>query len=272
MEVYLACPFCAKRGKGPDRKTHLAINPEKNVLHCFRCGFGSRNAKAVSARERLPLPPGLRWGTPHTAGAGELITAAPPVALPDGFSTDFDTADGRRAYHYLQSRGLPPALIYGYGIGYSMVPPFDGRIIVPIYQQGRLVAYQGRCFLGGNRPKYRTSAGFPPGTLFNIDRAQHAEIRFLVEGVFDAFAVPSASIALFGKHLTEPQRIALLRLPVRPLYIAVDADADADADDIARQLRGCMPVVRLPLPAGVKDLGESPAWYRQLLHQLSAPP
>lgn len=262
MEIHIACPFCARRGKGPDRKTHLAINPEKNVLHCFRCGFGSRNAQAVSAHERLSVPPGIRWGRSTPTAIQQTPTPPPP---PAGFSTDFSTPLGQRAYRYLQSRGLSSSLIYGYGLGYSDIPPFDGRIIVPIYQHGHCVAYQGRCFLGSSRPKYRTSAGFPPGTLFNLDRAVHAPVRFLVEGVFDAFTVPAASIAIFGKHLTEPQRHRVLQLPVRPLYIAVDADADLEAEDIARQLRGCMPVYRLPLPPGVKDLGEAPRWYHQVL-------
>ena len=43
-EILVCCPFCLLRGKTPDNDYNLGINVKKNIGHCFRCEWRSREA------------------------------------------------------------------------------------------------------------------------------------------------------------------------------------------------------------------------------------
>jgi len=120
---------------------------------------------------------------------------------------------------WLRGRGIDPAALErelgacwshdpkgrGYGVG---------RIVFPVWQDRRIVGWQGRCLdrdVGPGEPKY----WFPSGSradlwLYNRDRARWCDPVVLTEGVLDVFKVGPAGVARFGKA-THPRQLALLR-------------------------------------------------------------
>ncbi|QWY83410.1 putative DNA primase protein [Rhizobium phage RHph_X3_9] len=79
------------------------------------------------------------------------------VKLPKDFTLDIPTEDAV----WLYKAGITNEVARYYGIGYS---PFLGRVIVPTYEQGELVAYTARLQYG--KPKYIEKSVDPTGCVF----------------------------------------------------------------------------------------------------------
>lgn len=97
--------------------------------------------------------------------------------------------------------------------------PFDGRIVIPVFDiDGNLVSFQGRDVTGQSEKKYL----FPPGLsstgehLYNAMNVRDAAHIVVCEGVFDVIAVKMAldtemelrdviPIGSFGKHIAAKQ-------------------------------------------------------------------
>lgn len=82
---------------------------------------------------------------------------------------------------------------------------YKDRVIIPFYQNGRVVGYTGRKITTG-KPKYLTDS--QAGYVFNIDR-QTSERQFVIvtEGQFDAIAVDGVAIMT-----NEPNSNQILRI------------------------------------------------------------
>lgn len=236
-----------------DTKQRLWINPEKNLAHCFRCEYKTRDAATLLAK--LGIRSAL--GNPDRQ---ELPKRR--LRLPSEYRDTFSShAYGRKAWDYLLRRHIPPERICAYEIGYCTSGSYAGRIIIPIYQAGELVSYQGRDFLGReNAPRYisaKKDDGADGDALFNLDRASASGIIVLVEGPFDALRLPQYAVALCGSNRWNARRRELL-LAANPRLVVLALDND-DAglhatEAIRRSLAGLsFKVALLRLPG--KDLG-----------------
>ena len=106
----------------------------------------------------------------------------------------------------------------------------QGRIVIPIHDDGgRLVAYAGRS-LGATEPRYR----FPPKfrkslALFSLHRAVlEDKTVVVVEGFFDCLTVHQAGlpcvVALMGCSLSQHQE-RLLQDHFEEVVLLLDADS-----------------------------------------------
>ena len=249
MEYRFHCPFCVRRGKTADRRRHLYINPAKNVAHCFRCGYRTRNAQAVATTHGLVIP-SVAW---HVVPA--LAQTRRGVPLPPEYTTDWSDPRSRPARRYLATRGLVSTTIAAYEIGYCLHGPYAQRVIVPVYRDGHILHWIGRDWTNRRTPKYVGPRGSGRGVLFNIERAAETGCVLLVEGVFDALRLPEFGVAIFGKQLHREQRQTLFRAKLRRVLVCLDADAPLEAVAVASQLRGCIPEVAVVPIDG--DLGNA---------------
>jgi DNA primase len=185
-----------------------------------------------------------------------------------GFSLELDPT-----HPYLVQRGILPATIGRFGIGYyGRRGLMQGRVAIPIHDEdGRLVAYCGRA-LAGTAPRYRFPAGFEKSrVLFNYYRAREAkEDRVIVvEGFFDCMRVHQAGfpsvVALMGARLSRAHKDLLSRFSRVVLLLDGDTTGRAATEQIASDLAPAHTVIPLELRADTQPDQLSEEQIRQVL-------
>jgi DNA primase len=215
-EFKACCPFHG------EKTPSFTVNDEKGFGHCFGCGWHGDVFRWLTDQAGLPFMDAVR----ELAGAAGLEVPAPsPAAAEKAARLDtvreaLDVAQGVYAaqleqagavMEYLSSRGIGPAEIAAFGIGYArgldgslrgkgigerlgfaagllarredgtVREQFWDRITVPIHDaRGRLIGFGGRVWPGrrSDTPKFVNSPDsdlFDKGrTLFNLHRAAPA--------------------------------------------------------------------------------------------------
>lgn len=253
MELKVNCPFCARRGHKPDRTKNLGINPAKNMAHCFRCGYGTRDARSMVLHEQLPIDV-------SAFGMGALDDRPrETVRLPPEYTADFThTRYGEQVLAYLLQRGLSRAVIAAYELGHCETGTYRGRIVIPVYEYGLLVSFQARDWRDRSEVKYLSPASGEKGVLFNLERPARAGVLLLTEGPFDALRMPEFAVAVLGKEWTAEKRDRVLAARPAAVVLALDNDSPGRmaTEAIENDLLGLVPhVLRLPYTA--KDLGSA---------------
>ena len=195
------CPFHT------EKTPSFIVNPERQIFHCFGCGEGGDAITFLMKHERLTFPEAARY-LAERAGVSlpPLWTRHGPQGEPDGrlallevhrqslehFRENLSGPEGSAARDYLAGRGLTPALIDRFQLGYALprwddllralkkrghpdrlleasgliVPRQDGsghydrfrhRLMIPIWDvSGKVVGFGGRA-LDPNDVKYLNS-------------------------------------------------------------------------------------------------------------------
>lgn len=215
-QLVFNCPACEGKWK-------LYLNPVSGLYYCFRCG--TRGCVEVGV-------------APDAYDAGkqimDLLLRAKREPWNEVELPEFDHLS-RRAVRYLEKRGIP----HSYAKRRGLVEWEDKfRIIVPYFDEsGKLIYWNSRAYSDNlaEGPKYIASPGKHP--LYVLGPADARKV-FVVEGVFDAFAVNQAAphhkvIALGGKSLPRYLRADLTKAAgSAKIIVALDPDALAEALDL----------------------------------------
>lgn len=233
---------CHHRGEGQDdrKRGGILMNPAGGFqYHCFNCGFKagwskgkllSNNTKQlfnwlgmpdskvselmlVAMREREDLPT-VRKTVDLTLQERQLPDNCQSIG--DWVRSGCDDPDLVAVINYILDRGMK---YEWYNWHWSSAPGYRDRVIIPFYNEGKIVGYTGRKIKEG-KPKYLTDG---QGTyLFNVD-AQHDDRQFviLVEGQFDAIAINGVAIMT-----NEPNEAHILRLRQLGKEVIVVPDRD----------------------------------------------
>ena len=245
-------PCCHHRGERQDEKLRGGIRVENDgfVYHCFNCGFaaGWTPGKILSKNTKSLF----QWIGMNEIDIGKLNLAAlkikddQPVLkktlnlvllerpLPDECKSinewvqeGCQDPDLTTAIEYLLDRGMQ---YDWYNWHWSAAPGFRDRIIIPFYQDGKVVGYTGRKIKPGN-PKYLTDS--QSGYVFNLDRQSwHRQYVIVVEGQFDAIAIDGVAIMT-----NEPNDAQIARLTALGKEIIVVPDRDRPG---AKMLKSAM--------------------------------
>lgn len=177
-----------------------------------------------------------------------------------------DLSDDHVAVRYIVGRGFEPGhLVQHYDAGYCMgddpaFPVALGRIVVPIFHDGKRVGWQARRLDERDTfGKYYTMPGFKTSLhIYGWDRMSQSDTIVLVEGVTDVWSVGDRAGALFGKHLKDGQ-LQLLRAlaPKQPVVVLLfDKDAIDEITKAWQQLVAMFPgrVVVAALPDDVRQV------------------
>ncbi len=225
------------------------------------CGLARSDGKAAQTRqEPRRAPTAEKRALSSSAGengapcgaerATAVVGAGSGVARnkPLGFRLTLDPT-----HPYLEERGLSPALIELFGLGYCAKGVMQGRVAIPIHNaEAQLVAYAGRWAgslddLPEGEDKYQLPKGFHKALeLWNLHRVEHCRHLVVVEGFFAAIRLHSLripTVALMGSSLSEAQVALLLaHCPaLRCLTVMLDGDepgrkaTEAVAARLARQ-------------------------------------
>lgn len=235
-------PCCHNRGESRDDRARGGVKTDGDgfVYHCFNCGFaaGWSPGKLLSKNSKDLF----KWiGMPESE-IGKLNLAALkakdslPVLkklinlelvekpLPDDcLPIETWIAEGA------QDPELLDVILYlvderkvgfdWYNWHWSAAPGFRDRVIIPFYQDKKIVGYTGRKIKPG-KPKYLTDS--QSGYVFNID-AQGWDRKYVIvsEGQFDAIAVGGVGIMT-----NEPNEAQVMRLNTLGREVIVVPDKD----------------------------------------------
>ena len=223
----------------------------------------------------MTLPPHPR---PHTQPQ-EII-------LPEGLTPIAALPASHPAAIYLTSRGFDlQYLQQTWDVSFcdwcvACRPAATRRIVIPVYRPAQLFAataaeqplvlrgWQARSVpgyevLGGSAAKYLSAAGMQKSELlYGLHLAiAAAGPVYVVEGPTDAWRVGPGALALFGKDLSQTQKLLLVHHFVgRPILVMLDPDARDAAvkvQDALQSARSGLPgdnrVVLVDLPPGSED-------------------
>ena len=273
-ETYcVCCPYCKGRGAArndskfrlwvnhrwgtriPGLNTHsLAICYNENCLsdRTIRDSFA-----ALIGSAKNPIVPDQQI---RTYTIDEI--AYRPVELPNGSLPISSLHSGHPARVFLESRRFDPDYLSDvYGVSYIEFsfdrPVLNNSILIPIYQDNTLVAWQCRK-LGNDigKSKYITSPGVHISRfLYNWDNSKNYDYAIVVEGVFDVWRLGAPAMCVFGTHLSTAQ-VEKLKSRYSVVFVMFDGDAKSKAMSICRRFSSDVKMVPVIL-----DKDKDPADY-----------
>jgi len=274
---------CHHRGEKPDTKKRGGIKSDSDswTYHCFNCGFkaGWSPGKLLSGNTKLLF----KWLGLTDLDIGKLGLVAlkhqenmpkaekvlnldlKEIELPDGamsvmewINTGYlpDVAeDIGKIVEYIISRGMD---LDWYNWMWSPAPGYVDRVLIPFYQDGKIVGYTGRKITDG-KPKYLTDS--QSGYVFNIDRQDwNRQYVIVVEGQFDAIAVDGVGIMT-----NEPNDAQVLRINALAREVIVVPDRDRPgAKMLKHAIKHNWSVSLPPWGDDVKDIAEAVRKYGRI--------
>jgi len=237
-------PCCVHNGERADTRGRAGIMFKEDGFqyHCFNCNFKagwtpgkllSKNAKGLftwlgipdSELQKLAIYT-LQVKENQPVSKIEINLTLKEIELPEmtmaleDWAKEDLPADIQlqliEIYKYLLNRGMDVDW-YNWSWSYSL--GYRDRLLIPFYQNNKVVGYTGRKITDG-KPKYLTHS--QPGYVFNIDR-QTTDRKYVivVEGQFDAIAIDGCAIS----H-NEPSDTQIMRLNSLGREVIVVPDRD----------------------------------------------
>ena len=221
------CPKCNHHKPKLEINFHTNEKGE-NPFECWVCGFKGRTIKSLL--KQLQVPSAQAHEILKYIGKGEERFYAPvkAVELPKEFQAVYTASTTRiianKVRKYLYNRGFTDKDFLKYNIGYCTTGEYQGRIIVPSYDENnQLNFFVARTFEDAYH-KYRNPEaskdiiGFENLINWNMPIV-------LVEGVFDAIAVKRNAVPILGKSISSSLLKKIVSSRVEDIYIALDKDA-----------------------------------------------
>lgn len=267
--VNIHCPFC----DDPSQHLGLSIKPDRPYWGCWRCKTAGkhpyhlvlnllghdRKAAAAAIAEQ-------QEGTEVPDAFDTLFTPKPYTkvkevrtekAMPPGFRRLAATKSVFAATYleYLRQRHFPNPLLTSImgDLHYSLIGDYAGRIILPVYVEGRLVSWVGRKIVeSGKAPRYKTEdSGDLKRCLANMDRLEmeenpHKKVMLVGEGPFDYLKLEAlladcqcVSTCTFGTAWTESQLMLLARYARKygHTFVVYDKEARMEGMRLVSALR-----------------------------------
>jgi DNA primase len=221
------CPKCNHHKPKLEINFHTNEKGE-NPFECWVCGFKGRTIKSLL--KQLQVPSAQAHEILKYIGKGEERFYAPvkAVELPKEFQAVYTASTtsiiANKVRKYLYNRGFTDKDFLKYNIGYCTTGEYQGRIIVPSYDENnQLNFFVARTFEDAYH-KYRNPEaskdiiGFENLINWNMPIV-------LVEGVFDAIAVKRNAVPILGKSISSNLLKKIVSSRVEDIYIALDKDA-----------------------------------------------
>jgi DNA primase len=253
------CPI--HQGTNPRQ---FSVDPKRNIFNCFgNCKSGGNVLDFVAKMENVPVRSAalkLKEWFPEAVseiadspGEGVLVkeTEKPAAKAPDNRTEaaeepespveinpplPFQLKSLSSEHAFFGEKGIRPATVEYFGLGFSTKGMMKGRIAIPIHnEKGELVAYCGRAVDAGLAElegKYKLPPNFvKSAVVYNLHRqAPEAEAFILVESFFSVFRLYQAgysnALSLMGSALSERQEELILKRLGKAgrIYLMFDAD------------------------------------------------
>ena len=244
-EIHFNSPFVN------DGKKRLYINPEKKRYYDQKQQKGgsfidfvaeyletsTREASIILIRE-YSNKAGIET---DDISYSDVIQTSKELELPNGIKWFFEETKGRTyklAKNYLTKRGIPTGdLGFVYDPNGDFKKTYHNRIIIPFYEQGRLVYFIGRTF-DDSPLRYKNPTGVDTGNfVFQYDKLTDATDIFIFEGVFDALSLaePQIGTAMLSNKLKAGQITKILDLAPERVVFVTENDKNQIAIDAGKR-------------------------------------
>jgi len=229
------CPFCTHH------KNKMEINlrttsKRENFWHCWVCGAKGKTLLSLFKKIKAPqgkinelnilIVPAKKDN--HTSDILEFPKEF--ISLSNTIEDKIAQIEAKHAVKFLKKRGITQDDIIKYNIGFCKEGKYEGRVIIPSYDEDKKLNYFiARDYKDTSPQKYKN----PPVSAKDVIGWElyinwDAPI-ILVEGIFDALTIKRNVIPLFGKVIHGKLMEKLVKSSVNRIYIALDADARRDA-------------------------------------------
>lgn len=289
--VNIKCPWCVD-----DKGMHLGIKVDGSKYGCWRNPLHRGNELAYVLKQLLhiPLPSayellGKQWKDKkgvsveeeefmgvrkRLLGEKEDKEKITELELLPEFKEVKKVGVTRKFWEYIRGRGFSEEecekVINKYKIKCCLMGDWEGRLIIPIIIDNKLVSWIGRTIYKDEELRYKNllsdkSVMKVSEVLFNLDEVKKGgQVLFICEGMFDSIKVqtylPSyhAATCLFTKNASKRQ-LALfyeLKNKYQKFVVVLDKGEDRDAFRLLRQLEFLGNKVKRYELTEAKDPGE----------------
>jgi len=259
-----------------DNTPSLSVNLVKGYWHCFACSRSGhintlckeilgKSGFTLLNKERTKLEFQSLSQSIKQADPKEVL-ATPKVTIEvDGMLSRLND----QCLNYLTGRGIEYSVARSFNMKYldrGLVngTPFSNRLMIPVYEAGKLLSYEGRDVTGKSNKKVLYPSGSSVNTLFDIDNLDKNKPLYIVEGLMDLAILRSDdyfknSTSIFGSSPT--RRKALLMNQFKEIVWIPDNDRAGHESvekysEMIDQTKTRISI--LPVPSFSKDVGDFP--------------
>jgi hypothetical protein len=248
----VCCPFCNDVGNklwinhlyGADYDSRTGRRTDTFLAHCYKNGCIAAEGRAAQLEDMI-FGPG-KWANRKIAiRTGDMTPVSETVDVPGTIISVAELPEHHPAVEYLTSRNFDiKELAEVFQIGVCTDAParhriMNGRIYIPSFFNGMLVAYQGRLSRNTTSKqeiKYYTQ-GRKSRALYNYDNACRQSAVILVEGAPSVWRIGPAAVSLFGKTLSYWQENTIATTWAgKPVFVVLDCDAQKELENAVTQL------------------------------------
>lgn len=263
--------FNCNHTAGYDPQKHRASMPKPMVQVLDAFGISSAEWEQVTFDAFMAdLPSGTKQKIDH-----EVITINPKeLEFPSTFyklTDDINDEWAQYAIEYLRDTRKFDWTSYPFYLSertsHPILKKWYGRLIIPVYKDGKLIFWQGRDLTGTMIKKYLSVDEPKDNVLYGFDRLFEYtdEPLYVMEGFFDAHMLHG--VATFGNKLTAPQ-IKWLNRSSRPKVFIPDKFGDGHVAAFQAIAEGWS--VSLPdWGSDIKDVNDSHKKYGELFTKLA---
>ena len=270
-QVMVSCPF------HKDKSPSMGIDVTRGVVHCFSCSWSGSIEKLYKELTNGNLRKELGYiDDPFTSYSSSLNfqyitddTRLKDIYINADLSLMRDAYTDPACAAYLRKRGIPESVAKSMGFKYAEemlinTNKFKNRLLIPVYEEGRLISIEGRRILDNDEVKVLYPRNSSVNTLFDIDNLDTSSTIYAVEGLMDLAVLRTSdtfknSTSIFGANITKRQLELLKRFP-KIVYIP---DSDAAGEKTVEKLKaaklGKTYILRIPKKINnidVKDVGD----------------
>ena len=240
-ELLFFCPFCQHH------KRKLSVNLKSNNFKCWICDERGKNVRRL-LKSRLTNSQLYEWDKINNVVdltqlddnifQEQVIALEEVIQLPEEFISLANKnlpLSSKFAMRYLLDRGYTKEDIVMWKVGYCSNGEYEGRVIVPSFNDNGDINYFVARSYADKFPKYMNPK-VSKDIVFNELYLDWNKDIILVEGVFDAMKAKNA-IPLLGSTLNQKSNLFKKIIYYEPnVYIALDPDAEKKASQLIENL------------------------------------
>lgn len=263
-----------------DKTPSLSINFVTGQWHCFSCNRGGnieglyREVTGNSLYKELGINTDsfssyARSNAYNYSFEEDYSLKVQPIEWDK--SKTFSALRLRESRDYLKKRGISDSIARNANIMYSESVyvngrAFNKRILIPIYEDKKLISLEGRRIVNNDEPKVLYPKGSSVNTLYDIDNLDKTQPLYIVEGLMDLFVLRNSeefknSSCIFGASLTKRQIHLLSQFEKVIIIPDSDKPGEGPLEKLKEVDRGQIFYLRLPREINnypIKDVGDLP--------------